>query len=149
MNDLIDARTPRQEPEPRGYAKEAAPLYVEVNHGRWLVKCRECAGAELANPKERWFWCRGCYNHRDAYMLLPVVWPDDPDAVAKELGVRPTENRNWTPGETVDLLRAENIEHVAELRALRDSLREQAQELDVRANEAEASLAEAGIEVKR
>jgi len=122
MNDLIDARTPRVEPTPQGRAPDAAPLYAEVNHGRWLVKCRECNGAELATRDDPWFWCRGCYNHRDGNKLLPVVWPDDPAAIARELRVRPQEHRNWQPHERVDDLRAENIEHLEELRAHRDAL---------------------------
>lgn len=111
MNDLIDARTPHQEPKPQGFAEDAAPLYVRVNHGRWLVDCRECNGAELASADNRWFWCKGCYNHRAGYKLLPVVWPEDPAAIAAAMRGRPLESRNWEPHEPVDLLLAENIEH--------------------------------------
>lgn len=107
---------------PQGHAPDAAPLYVEVNHGRWLVRCRECNGAELATRDDPWFWCRGCYNHRDGYKLLPVIWPGDPEAIAKELRVRPVENKNWQSHETVEQLRGQNLEHIEELRAKRDAL---------------------------
>jgi hypothetical protein len=122
MNDLIDARTPRQEPKPMGYAPDAKPLYVRVNYGRWIVDCRACNGAELATRDDPWFWCRGCYNHREGNMLLPVVWPEDPEAIASELRPRPVENRNWDSWQEVDDLRAENIENVEVLRAERDRL---------------------------
>lgn len=114
MSELIDARSPRQEPRPQGRAPAAAPLYVRVNHGRWIIDCRQCNGAELASPDDRWFWCRGCFNQADGYQLLPVVWPEDPAAIARAMRGRPLEARNWQPGEPLDLLLAENIEHGVE-----------------------------------
>lgn len=127
MNDLIDARTPRQEPTPQGRATDAAPLFVRVNHGRWIVDCPACPGAELANPNDPWFWCHGCYNQRHEYKLLPVVWPspDDMQAIVTELRVRPVENRNWDTWEKVDVLRADNLVHLAELRERRKALDEE------------------------
>src|SRR5688572_8136085 len=120
MNDgLIDATTPRQEPKPQGYASEAAPLYVRANHGRWLVSCQNCNGAELANPDDPWFWCHACFNRVAGHKLLPVVWPKNREAITALLRVRPAEARNWEPEETVDMLAAENIEHEDEIKTLR------------------------------
>ena len=112
MMNLIDADTPRNpEPQPKGYAPDAEPVHVVVNHGRWLVRCRNCPGAELARRRHPWFWCTSCYNHHLDNRLIPVIWPADPDAIAALLGPRPLHAKNWEPGESLDVLRAENMEH--------------------------------------
>ena len=41
-----------------------------------------------------------------------VLWPDDREGIESVLSHRPIpESRNWLPGETVDDLKRENIEH--------------------------------------
>lgn len=43
--------------------------------------------------------------------LIPVVWPDDPEAIVGLTVNRPIPNRNWYPHESIDDLRAENELH--------------------------------------
>jgi hypothetical protein len=40
-----------------------------------------------------------------------VVWPKDAEEIVQVLRMRPTENMNWEPGETLADLRRENEEH--------------------------------------
>lgn len=122
FDGLIDATSPREPLRPKGDDASAAPFYVRVYEGRWIVDCLDCNGAEFANPHDRWFWCSNCGNIATQQMRRPVLWPDNPAAIAAELKARPRENRNWYPEVTVEQLRAENIEHIEELRAQRDRL---------------------------
>lgn len=75
-------------------------LYVEVNQGRWLVRCQSCSGAEPARRDDQTFWCRNCQNAAADGARLPVVWPADPDAVTRELRRLPPLERNWQNEET-------------------------------------------------
>jgi hypothetical protein len=121
-------RTPRNEPELR--PSERAPrrkglrpttqevhrggieLPVRVNHGRWVVDCPVCLSAQLASSTEQRFLCAECGNISNAGgKWLPLVWPPDAVAIEAALAIRPTENRNWLPGESVSDLRRENNEH--------------------------------------
>lgn len=70
-------------------------LYVEVNQGRWLVRCPNCNGAERAKSDDQWFTCSSCKNAADDGERLPVVWPADPDAIVTELRALPPLERNW------------------------------------------------------
>lgn len=86
----------------------ATPCYAEVNHGRWIVNCPFCAGAELADPDDRRFFCLSCYNVAVGGKWLAVTWPSQRKAIEAELLKRPkAEFANWSPGERVASLRAE------------------------------------------
>src|SRR5690242_1060929 len=86
----------------------STPCYAEVNHGRWIVNCPFCAGAELADPDDRRFFCLSCYNASVDGKWLTVSWPAERKEIEAELLERPkAENVNWSPGETVASLRAE------------------------------------------
>lgn len=86
----------------------STPCYAEVNHGRWIVNCPFCAGAELADPEDRRFFCLSCYNAAAGGKWLAVTWPAQRKAIEAELLKRPaTEHVHWIPGETVAQLRAE------------------------------------------
>lgn len=80
-------------------------MFVELNHGRWVVDCPEdgCFNAELATTDR--FVCSIC-GHRGR-----IVWPDNRAEIERLTLVRPVRNRNWFPGETVAGLAAENAEH--------------------------------------
>lgn len=81
---------------------------VEVNEGRWLVRCPFCPGAQLAHRDDHRFFCVDCLNGGIG-MWLPVVWPKAADKIEAALTVRPEpRTRNWTADETVDGLLAEN-----------------------------------------
>ena len=89
----------------------AAPiLKAEVNHGRWIVRCPYCAGAELADHADPRFFCLSCYNVGSGGKWLPVQFPGDGRAIEGELLKRPEANRNWLPHESVEDLRRENAE---------------------------------------
>ena len=80
------------------------PAYV--NHGRWVADCEACRSALRVSPGDE-FTCLEC-GHHDA----DVFWPDDWADIDAVLALRPSIlNRNWLPGETLDDLRAENLEH--------------------------------------
>ena len=84
-------------------------MFAELNHGRWIVKCPECPSASE----------RGGPGFTDGVSFVCVncgaggvpVWPEDRDRIEVAVQGRPQRNRNWEPGEPVDLLIAENIEH--------------------------------------
>lgn len=78
-------------------------MFAELNHGRWIVKCPECPSAERATTDR--FHCTECG------VSGRVVWPAERAEIERLTLVRPTENRNWTPGESTDLLVADNLEH--------------------------------------
>lgn len=41
-----------------------------------------------------------------------IVWPQDPDSIEAVLAMRPNETtRNWWPGETLQSLILENVQH--------------------------------------
>ena len=97
--------------------------YVRLNHGRWLADCPTgCGGAEKLHPdgnirvhsdvsygltREGVFVCGSCGVESS------VSWPsrDQLEEIEAVVQVRPMINRNWTPGETIDALVSENIEH--------------------------------------
>lgn len=81
---------------------------VTANHGRWIVACPDCLGAQLACATDHRFMCNECGNIAIDGLWRKTVWPKSAKAIAAELDRRPkAANRNWTPGETVALLRAE------------------------------------------
>ncbi len=93
-------------PLPSGEA--AAPiLKAEVNHGRWIVRCPFCAGAEAADPDSPRFYCLTCCNEPVQNRFLSVQWPGEKEAIEAELTKRGKEgNQNWLPHESVaDLAR--------------------------------------------
>lgn len=92
-------------------AKESVP--VLVNHGRWIVECPTpgCGGAQATSPEDPRFLCTYCANIGTGGKWIRVVWPRDPEAIEELLVDRPANAQNWRPGESAELLRAENLEH--------------------------------------
>ena len=89
------------------------PLQAYVNHGRWVVKC-ECGGAEKA-WEEGLFMCQSCWNSKHQHKLRLAMFPKSRAEIEKLLIVRPLENRNWSPSESLSFLKAENSAHKSEL----------------------------------
>jgi hypothetical protein len=96
----------------QGPSRELIPCasyaYGRVNWSRIIVDCpgRYCRGA-LKLP---YGW--PVYTCWDCDTVAPIVWPDNMADIAAVLALRPRpENRNWQPGETLEFLVAENIEH--------------------------------------
>lgn len=82
--------------------------YAEVNWGRWIVRCPFCPSAQLASRSARWFLCHFCGNKAVGGQWIPLVWPDNVSEIEAALSVRPPNNMNWIPGETVEDLLKEN-----------------------------------------
>lgn len=120
-------RTPKSEPNLRPSVRAARirklvpltneldssgpPLLVRVNHGRWIVDCPFCTSAQLASLTDPRFLCAECGNVNADGKWLPIVWPAGAEVLEAALAIRPTENRNWSPGESVADLHRENTEH--------------------------------------
>ena len=83
-------------------------LRAYVNHGRWVADCPACNGGVLGpNPQDG-----GTAPCLDCGHLYTIAYPQEWRAIQALLVRRPRmENRNWRPGETCALLRAENLEH--------------------------------------
>ncbi len=92
-------------------------IVAYVNHGRWVAECPDCAGAQLVSELERRFWCLNCGNAAVNFAWRHVRMPQKRTAIEAELVIRPAARseraitRNWLPGETVEDLQRENVEH--------------------------------------
>jgi len=100
-----------------GHDQESEPLKAYVNHGLWKVKC-ECGGCEKAWEEEL-FMCQSCLNSGHKHQYRQAIFPTARKSIEKLLALRPLANRNWTPGETLNQLKADNQEHRAELLEVR------------------------------
>jgi hypothetical protein len=91
---------------------------VYVSWGLWVADCPrpDCLGAEhfghaphtgyVGGLTRAGFCCAGCG------LVCPCEWPANEDDIVRLLSQRPFPNtRNWKPGELVENLLAENIEH--------------------------------------
>jgi hypothetical protein len=86
-----------------------SPVAVRADHGRWIVTCPDCNGAQATHPADKRFLCNECGNVGNARLFRPVVWPKDPEKIGELLDARADVTlRNWSPGETVADLTAEN-----------------------------------------
>ena len=86
--------------------------YAFVNRGRWLVSCPWCPSAQNASRQDHRFFCVECSHRANGGRWIRVVWPANTADIELLLGQRiDPRNRNWTPGETLAGLIAENMEH--------------------------------------
>ena len=99
-----------------GFDETAPPAEAFVNDGAWLVHCPDddCHGVEYA-WEEGFFFCTSCKNSHLGHKYRRLEFPTDRARIEELLIVRPRDNRNWTPKETVVDLERENEEHAAEL----------------------------------
>jgi hypothetical protein len=98
-----------QIPDPTAGAL-ADPVFAYVNHGRWVADC-ECNNAQLVDPADPRFYCIDCFNVAFGGRWRAVTFPTEVAGIQTVLEQRPERKRqNWQPGETVELLEAENIE---------------------------------------
>lgn len=98
----------------RPFLNEVAgePVDAEINHGRWIVRCPICSGAELADPEEPVFLCLSCFNEGNDGKLLPIHFPHDYLAIESALAKRgKIETQNWLPGETSEDIERENLKN--------------------------------------
>ena len=87
---------------------EDITVEAEVNHGRWIINCPYCSGAEMADPDDKKFYCLSCYNQGKGY--LKVKFPFNKDKIEAELLKRPVENQHYLPGEKLSVIKQENKE---------------------------------------
>ena len=100
-------------PAEQAFAAQLGPksiaLHAEANHGRWIVVCPDCAGAQFACPDDRRFMCNECANAAVGGFWRPVIWPKERAKIDELLMLRPDpKTRHWVPGESVANLKAEN-----------------------------------------
>lgn len=85
-------------------------LKARVNHSRWIVDCPDCRGAEFAWREKGLFMCQTCFNTMVGGKWRRVEFPDDQYEIEDVLAARPmAHQRNWSPGEILDELKAENV----------------------------------------
>jgi hypothetical protein len=90
-----------REPEP-----SSTSVATRINAGRCLFDCPFCKwNATMVTPTIETAVCLTCGRS------FRADFPDDRTDIERVLLARPEENRNWSPGETVDQLRAENAAH--------------------------------------
>ncbi len=88
-------------------------IQARINHGRWIAHCPFCAGAEYVFLEHPVFYCQSCWMEAVGGQGLRVIVPSAKarTGIEGELLKRPlVATRNWSPGETVKSLAAENAE---------------------------------------
>lgn len=98
-------------------------MRAEVNHGRWVVHCPSeyCHGAiwlrEATNVVSVEVECDCvdqlvCDHPTVCGEVFVAEFPEERGEVERLLNLRPYRaNRNWTPVETVEALKRENLMH--------------------------------------
>ena len=85
---------------------------ARANGGRWIADCPQagCDGAMYVSFDDPRFFCCECRNAGFGGVPVKVVLPKDRAAIETVLLERPVPaTRNWTPGETIGQLEAENV----------------------------------------
>lgn len=98
---------------PLSEVSTAAPLTAWLQEDRWVAVCPDCGrNAQLVWEETPLYLCCACWNAAVGGTWRRVVWPKERKAIERIVGMRHlAANRNWQPGESLNLLRAENIEH--------------------------------------
>ncbi len=82
--------------------------YARCNWSRWVGDCPSpfCLAALQLRRYQPWFTCMECGETGE------IVWPARAEDVERLLSMRPDPNtRNWEPGETLNDLLLENMQH--------------------------------------
>lgn len=97
--------------EPKGFAVGVSRP-AEVFEGQWIVRCDGCRNAQFTSRAEKRFFCVCCLNAAHGGQWVRVAWPKRADDIEAVLLARPLfQQRNYSSGETVAHLVAENREH--------------------------------------
>ena len=102
-----------------GRSNISGEVAARINHGRWLVDCGGCNSALVVDLSDPVFMCVECANAGNDGKWFAVTVPTDRAAIEIELLKRPwngrnpadAKNRNWEPGETLAMLKQENIDY--------------------------------------
>jgi hypothetical protein len=82
------------------------PAEAYIGNGAWRIHCR-CGERTHTDPTFGEACCFGC-----GAVYTDVVFPSDRAEIEELLAKRPVQaHRNWQPPETLETLRAEQIEH--------------------------------------
>jgi hypothetical protein len=84
------------------------PLLVVGNHGRWVVECDHCTGAQLASKSDLRFMCTSCGNAYQNGAWRPIKWPKNHEEIERLLDSREPLEANYEPGETVRDIEEQN-----------------------------------------
>jgi hypothetical protein len=85
-----------------------SPLPVRLDHGRWVVDCPDCSGAQLASESDLRFLCNYCGNAAVGGSWRRTVWPSSRDQIESAVQARPERHQSWHPTESVVDLVIEN-----------------------------------------
>jgi len=83
-------------------------LVARIDHGRWIVDCL-CGAGVYTHPEWRLACCVDC-----GAIYHDIVMPSAPAIAALTrllLARARRENQHWSPGESLDRLKAENLAH--------------------------------------
>lgn len=97
---------------PLSEVSSASPVVAWLQEDRWVAVCPDCGqNAQLIWADAMLYLCTVCWNAAVGSTWRRVVFPKDRGEIEVIVGARPlAHNRNWTPGERVSALRAENLE---------------------------------------
>jgi len=98
-------------PPPIDLVTAETTVSAMVNHGRWMVSCPWCAGAEILYLSKLQFLCLSCMNKSVNGRFITVDLPSFHNAIEVQLLKRPIQFQNYEPGQTIQDLVNENIEH--------------------------------------
>lgn len=90
-------------------APKVEAVFVHINHGRWIVDCPDCNGAQLACLADHRFMCNECANVAVDHLWRPVVWPAEHRGITEAIDSRADRKlQNYEPGETLAELLEQN-----------------------------------------
>ena len=105
-----------ESPAPQGEVR------ARIEEGRWIIDCPGgCGGALFASKSDRRYICVSCGSPENGGRWYHVVFPVNHRRIELALLKRPNKRgpafpnhateRNWRPGETLEDLNRENLEH--------------------------------------
>ncbi len=120
-------------------------VLARVDLGRWLVDCSACSSAVVIDDEDLVFICPKCGSGgKWALIIMPAERVEIEEILLLRPGFRDANrNRFWFPGESIDKLCVENIEHEvaiperhiarieAQLRAILEAVETEIQEITV------------------
>jgi hypothetical protein len=93
---------------------EGKATFAYANYSRWVVDCPDCREGQLGCKTDHRFMCSNCGNVAIGGLWRTVDWPDEAPEVEAALEVRPPDNQNWFPEETVQDLITETADQAGE-----------------------------------
>tara|TARA_R110000824_G_scaffold68237_8_gene176647 strand:+ start:6062 stop:6586 length:525 start_codon:yes stop_codon:yes gene_type:complete len=102
----------RVELPPMTEVSPAPPIPAYVGQDKWLVLCPTCGkDVQFVWMDDLIYMCANCWNYDADGQWRRVKVPTQRTAIEAALGMRGDPGqRNWLPGETVKMLKAETID---------------------------------------